>query len=271
MLRFSANISTLFTDRPFLDRFAAAARAGFTHVECQFPYEHPAAEVSRAMKDAGVAMVLHNLPAGDWTRGERGQACQPSKQQAFRDSVEQALAYARELGVSQLNCLAGIPEAGAGPEQTRQILLENMRHAAAKLAASGVRLLVEPINNKDVPGFYLNTSQQAFALMDELAADNVYLQYDLYHAQRMEGDLIHTMSRHMARIGHMQIADNPGRGEPGTGELRYSYLFDWLDRSGYAGFVGCEYFPADGSPQGTERGLRWLAVHGRRATGDVLK
>lgn len=267
MLRFSANISTLFTDRPFLDRFAAAAHAGFSHVECQFPYDASVEETGDAMRAAGVAMVLHNLPAGDWAAGQRGLACLPSSVDAFRQGVNKAIVYAHALGVHQLNCLAGIPESGVSEELSRQTLIDNLKYAASALQAHGLHLLVEPINTKDVPGFMLSTTTDALAILDAVGADNVFLQYDLYHAQRMEGDLVNTMSRLLPRIGHMQIADNPGRAEPGTGEMRFQFLFDWIEASAYAGYVGCEYFPADKGTNGTERGLGWLGAHGREATG----
>ncbi len=270
MLRFSANISTLFADRPFLDRFKAAADAGFTHVECQFPYEASLADAVSAMRAAGVSMVLHNLPAGDWAAGQRGLACLPSAVAAFRDGVELAISYAKALGVRRLNCLAGIPESGVSLDASRKTLVANLRYAADALQDQGMDLLVEPINTKDVPGFMVSTSDQAMALLEEVGSDNAFIQYDLYHAQRMEGDLVNTMGRLLPRIGHMQIADNPGRAEPGTGEMRFDLLFEWIDQSDYEGFVGCEYFPADNGRLGTELGLGWLKAHKRAPTGSAL-
>lgn len=270
MLAFSANLSTLFTDLPFTERFAAAKACGFDAVECQFPYAHPAAELAALLQANGQRMVLHNLPAGDWAAGERGIACHPDRVSEFRAGVTQAIACATTLGVPQLNCLAGIPPAGVDPADALDTLKQNLRHAAATLARHGLRLLVEPINSFDVPGFLLSRPSQAIALMDELALDNLYLQYDVYHAQRMEGEIAASVQRWMARIAHIQIADNPGRAEPGTGEIRYAFLFRWLDKIGYTGHVGCEYFPRDKGPGGTQAGLGWLAAHHRHTQSEAL-
>lgn len=270
MFAFSANLSTLFTDQPFTERFAAAKASGFDAVECQFPYAHPADELAVLLQASAQRMVLHNLPAGDWAAGERGIACHPDRVDEFRAGVEQAIGYATTLGVSRLNCLAGIPPAGVSEAQALATFKANLRFAAGVLARQGLKLLIEPINRFDIPGFLLHRPSQALALMDELALDNLYLQYDVYHAQRSEGELAATLQRHRTRIAHIQIADNPGRAEPGTGEIHYSFLFDWLERTGYDGFVGCEYFPADKGPGGTQAGLGWLAAHGRRPTGRVL-
>jgi len=256
--RFSANLSMLFTERPFLDRFDQAARAGFEAVEFLFPYEYPAEEVAKALKDSGLQLVLHNLPAGNWAAGERGIACHPDRVVEFCEGLNQAVDYARVLGTPQINCLAGILPPEVDPQQARVTLVNNLRHAAATLGRKGVRLLVEPINTFDIPGFFINRTQQALQLMDEVASDNLYLQYDLYHAQRMEGELSATLQKHLSRIAHVQIADNPGRHEPGTGEIHYQHLFRWLDAIGYRGWVGCEYKPRDTQPGGTEAGLDWL-------------
>jgi hydroxypyruvate isomerase len=254
MPRFAANLSLLFTEHDFLERFGAAARAGFGAVECQFPYDWPCDAVAAARAEAGLPLVLHNLPAGDWGAGERGIACHPERVAEFRDGVGRAIDYARALGCPQLNCLAGIAPAGVEPARVRQTFVDNLRFAAAALADAGLRLLVEPINTFDIPGFYLNRSDQALALIDAVGSDNLFLQFDLYHAQRMEGELAGTLSRHLARIGHIQLADNPGRHEPGSGEIRFPFLFDHLDALGYTGWVGCEYLPA----AGTEAGLGWM-------------
>jgi hydroxypyruvate isomerase len=270
MFAFSANLSTLFTDLPFTERFAAAKASGFDAVECQFPYAHPADELAALLQASAQRMVLHNLPAGDWAVGERGIACHPQRVDEFRAGVQQAIGYATQLSVSRLNCLAGIPPAGVSEAQALATFKANLRFAADTLARHGLKLLIEPINRFDIPGFLLARPSQALALMDELALDNLYLQYDVYHAQRMEGELAATLQRHRARIAHIQIADNPGRAEPGTGEIHHSFLFDWLDFIGYDGFVGCEYFPTDKGPGGTQAGLGWLAAHGRRPTGRVL-
>lgn len=270
MFAFSANLSTLFTELPFTDRFLAAKACGFDAVECQFPYAFPADELAACLKAHGQRMVLHNLPAGEWAAGERGIACHPDRVDEFRDGVDQAIAYATTLGVHQLNCLAGVPPEGVSDAQALATLKTNLRFAARELAQHRLRLLIEPINHFDIPGFLINRPSQALALMDDLALDNLYLQYDVYHAQRMEGELAMTLQRHCARIAHIQIADNPGRAEPGSGEVHFGFLFDWLDCIGYGGFVGCEYFPSDKGPGGTQAGLGWLASHGRQASGRAL-
>lgn len=253
MPRFAANLSMLFCERPFAERFAAAARAGFAAVEVQFPYELPATQIADLLREHQLQLVLHNLPAGDWAGGERGIACHPDRVDEFRTGVAKAIDYATVLGCQQLNCLAGIAPAGVPEAEVRATLIANLRYAAAELKRAGLKLLVEPINTFDIPGFYVSRTTQALALLDEVGADNVFLQYDVYHAQRMEGDLGNTLSRHLTRIGHIQIADNPGRHEPGTGEINYPWLFHHLDALGYSGWVGCEYKPE----AATEAGLGW--------------
>ncbi|MDP4299875.1 hydroxypyruvate isomerase [Leptothrix discophora] len=254
MPRFSANLSMLFTEVPMIERYAAAAAAGFRAVEVQFPYEHPA-EVVRAQLEAhDLTMVLHNLPAGDWAGGERGIACLPDRVDEFRDGVARAIGYARTLGVPQLNCLAGIAPLGADERVLRATLVGNLRFAASELAKAGLGLLIEPINTFDIPGFHVSRTAQALDILDEVGAANAKVQFDCYHAQRMEGELCGTLSRHLARIGHVQIADNPGRHEPGTGEIAHDFLFRHLDAIGYRGWVGCEYKPATT----TVAGLGWL-------------
>lgn len=254
MPRFAANVSMLFTEAPFLERFALAAHAGFAAVECQFPYEAPAAEIRARLDAHGLAMVLHNLPAGDWAAGDRGLAALPGRVDEFRAGVPRAIAYAHALGVTQLNCLAGIAPAGADADTVHRTLVDNLRFAARALAAEGLKLLVEPINTADIPGFVVSRTAQCVALLDEVGAPNAFVQYDAYHAQRMEGELAGTLARHLPRIAHVQVADNPGRHEPGTGEIRFDFLFAELDRLGYAGWVGCEYRPAGR----TDVGLDWL-------------
>lgn len=263
MFAFSANLSTLFPDLPFPERFAAATSCGFEAVECQFPYAYPPNQLAALLKANGQRMVLHNLPPGDWNAGDRGIACHPERIDEFRAGVDQALSYARTLSVPQLNCLAGIRPEGVSEEHAMDTLRANLRFAAAELSRHHVRLLIEPINAFDMPGFLIHRPSQAIALMEELALDNLYLQYDVYHAQRSEGELAASLQRWLPRIAHIQIADNPGRAEPGTGEIRYSFLFDWLEQLGYTGHVGCEYFPSDPGPGGTQAGLGWLATHGR--------
>jgi hydroxypyruvate isomerase len=253
MPRFAANLTMLFTEVPFLDRFERAARAGFSAVEFLFPYPFEAQEIKARLDAHGLALVLHNLPAGDWEVGERGIACHPGRIDEFRAGVDRAIAYATVLGTKNLNCLVGKAPDGVAEGELHATLVGNLRHAAARLRGAGLNLLVEPINRFDIPGFHLHRTDQALALLDEVGADNAFLQYDIYHAQRTEGELAATLGRHLARIGHVQLADNPGRHEPGTGEINYPFLFQHLDRIGYAGWVGCEYKPATT----TEAGLGW--------------
>jgi hydroxypyruvate isomerase len=254
MLRFAANVSMLFAEAPLLDRFALAARAGFAAVECQFPYEAPAAEIRARLDDLGLAMVLHNLPAGDWAAGERGIACLPHRVDAFRAGVPRAIDYAHALGVVQVNCLAGIAPPGADAGALRRTLVDNLRLAARAFAAEGLRLLVEPINTVDMPGFFLHRTAQAVALLDEVGEPNVFVQYDAYHMHRMEGDLEAMLATYLPRIAHVQVADHPGRHEPGTGQIPFESVFAALERLGYDGWIGCEYRPAGR----TEDGLGWL-------------
>jgi hydroxypyruvate isomerase len=253
MPRFAANLTMMFTEVPFLARFELAAKAGFRAVEFLFPYAFEARELRARLEDNGLELVLHNLPAGDWDAGERGIACHPGREREFRAGVGRAVDYATALGVRRLNCLVGKAPA-ADAAHCRRTVVENLRFAAAALAHEGIALLVEPINTFDIPGFWLNRSTQAIELLDEVGAANAFLQYDVYHMQRMEGELAATMEKHLARIGHVQLADNPGRHEPGTGEIAYDFLFAHLDRIGYDGWIGCEYKPATT----TAAGLGWL-------------
>ena len=258
MPRFAANLSMLFTEVPFLDRFARAAQAGFQAVEFLFPYAYEPAEIRQRLDQHGLTLVLHNLPAGDWEAGDRGIACDPARVAEFRAGVDTAIRYARALGVFQLNCLIGKVPPGVDDDTLRRTVVDNLRHAAAQLREAGLRLLIEPINPFDIPGFYLTRTDQALALLDEVGASNALVQYDIYHAQRVEGELAGTLQRHLSRIGHIQLADNPGRHEPGSGEIHYGWLLPYIDRIGYAGWIGCEYKPA----ATTEAGLGW-----RRALG----
>jgi hydroxypyruvate isomerase len=253
MPKFAANLTMLFTEVSFLDRFERAAKAGFTAVEFLFPYAFAAADIKQRLDANGLQLVLHNLPAGDWDAGERGIACLPDRIDEFRDGVGRAIVYAKTLGVGQLNCLAGKAPMGASDAVLRKTFVDNLKYAAAELKAAGLKLLIEPINSFDIPGFYLNRTAQALSILDEVGADNAFVQYDIYHAQRMEGELAATLQKHLARIGHIQLADNPGRNEPGSGEINYAFLFAHLDRIGYTGWIGCEYKPATT----TEAGLGW--------------
>jgi hydroxypyruvate isomerase len=253
MPRFAANLTMLFTEVPFLDRFERAAKAGFDAVEFLFPYAYDAEAIRQRLEIHGLKLVMHNLQAGDWDAGERGIACLPDRVDEFRTGVGQGIEHARALGVGQLNCLAGKAPAGVAEDLLRRTFVENLRYAAHALEKAGLRLLIEPINTFDIPGFYLSRTSQAIGILDEVGADNAFLQYDIYHAQRMEGELAATLQKHLARIGHVQLADNPGRNEPGTGEINYPFLFAHLDRIGYGGWIGCEYKPA----ATTEAGLGW--------------
>ena len=257
MPKFAANLTMLFNEVDFLDRFKAAKEAGFKGVEYLFPYPYRASELADRLHEHGLAQVLHNLPAGDWASGERGIACIPGRETEFREGVDRAVEYAKALHCPQLNCLAGIAPQDVAAESIRDTFVSNLKFAANKLKAAGIRLLIEPCNTRDIPGFYLNRSRQALELIEAADSDNLFLQYDIYHMQVMEGDLAPTIERNLARIRHMQLADNPGRHEPGTGEINYAFLFDFIDECGYAGWIGCEYKPA----KTTREGLRWLTPY----------
>lgn len=254
MPRFSANLSMLFVEHEFLDRFDAAARAGFRAVEYVGPYDHAPEAVAARLKKNGQEQALFNLPAGDWAAGERGIAVLPDRIGEFRKGVETAITYAKALGCGQVNCLAGIAPAGVASAELGNIFVENLKFAADRLEKAGIKLLIEAINTRDIPGFFLNTSKQALRIIDRVGSKNLYFQYDIYHMQVMEGDLARTIEANLDRIAHIQIADNPGRHEPGTGEINYPFLYDHLDRIGYAGWVGAEYKPK----AGTEAGLEWF-------------
>lgn len=254
MPKFAANLTMLFTELPFLDRFEAAKQAGCTAVEYLFPYEYEKTHLAALLRKHGLKQVLHNLPAGDWAAGDRGLACDPQRVSEFRTGVAKAIDYANALDCPQLNCLAGKVPQGVSREEAHATLIDNLRYAAGQLKAHGIRLLVEPINHFDIPGFFLTRTDQALALMDEVGSDNLLLQYDIYHAQRMEGELGETLRRHLARIGHIQLADNPGRHEPGTGEINFPWLLRHIDALGYKGYIGCEYKPRTT----TSEGLGWI-------------
>ncbi|MBW8901329.1 MAG: hydroxypyruvate isomerase [Massilia sp.] len=255
MPRLAANLTMLFNELPFLDRFEAAHDAGFKGVEYLFPYGFEKEALAERLQQYGLTQVLHNLPAGDWEKGERGIAVLPGREAEFREGVARAIDYAKALNCRQVNCLVGIAPAGIDAGTLRRTVVDNLRYAATQLKQAGIRLLIEPINTYDIPGFYLNTTQQALDLIEAVGADNLYVQYDVYHAQRTEGELAQTVERNLARIAHIQVADNPGRNEPGTGEINYPFLFGHLDRIGYDGWIGCEYKPA----ADTGAGLDWIA------------
>ncbi|HEY4192724.1 MAG TPA: 2-oxo-tetronate isomerase [Mesorhizobium sp.] len=254
MPRFSANLSMLFQEHDFLDRFDAAAAAGFKGVEYVGPYDHAPDVVAARLKKNGLEQVLFNLPPGDWAKGERGIAVLPDRVEEFRASVDTAITYAKALGCPQVNCLAGIAPAGAERQMLETVFVENLSFAADRLEKAGIKLLIEPINTRDMPGFFLNYSDQALALINRIGSKNLFLQYDIYHMQIMEGDLARTMEENLGRIAHIQLADNPGRHEPGTGEINYPFLYEHIDRIGYSGWIGAEYKPK----AGTEAGLGWL-------------
>jgi hydroxypyruvate isomerase len=254
MPKFAANLTMLFNELPFLDRFAAAADAGFKGVEFLFPYDFDKNELAGKLKEFGLTLVLHNLPAGNWAAGERGMAILPDRVAEFRDSVSRAIDYASTLGAPQVNCLCGLTPKDADPAKLRATLVENLSFAAPKFKDAGIKLLIEAINTRDIPGFYLTNSKQAIGLIEDVGSDNLFFQYDIYHMQIMEGDLTRTIEANLPRIAHMQLADNPGRNEPGTGEINYPFLFRKLDEIGYEGWIGCEYKPKTT----TVDGLGWF-------------
>ena len=256
MPRFAANLTMLFTEAPFLDRFALAHEAGFEAVEFLFPYVCDCEQITERLRRHQLQLVLFNLPAGDWAAGERGMACDPRRADEFKASVQLALEYATELGVQQVHCMAGKTPPGVDPERARDTFIDNLRHTADAFAPHGIDVLIEPINHYDIPGYFLNHSRQALDIIAEAGRPNLFLQYDIYHMQRMEGELANTIRAHLPMIKHMQLADTPGRHEPGTGEINYRYLFAFLDQIGYRGWIGCEYNPKNG----TAAGLGWRAA-----------
>jgi len=251
--KFAANLTMLFNEVPFLDRFDEAAKAGFRGVEYLFPYDFEPGELVERLRRNDLTQVLHNLPAGNWGAGERGIAVLPDRQDEFREGVDKAITYATALGCKQVNILAGIAK-DVDPKEAHRVFVENLKYAAPKLKAAGIKLLIEMINTRDIPGFFLTSTKQALDILDEVGSDNLYLQYDIYHMQIMEGDLARTMEANLAKIAHIQLADNPGRNEPGTGEINYPFLFGFLDKIGYQGWIGAEYKPAGK----TTDGLSWL-------------
>jgi hydroxypyruvate isomerase len=253
MPKLAANLSMLWTEMPFLDRFEAAAKAGFRGVEFLFPYAFPAAEIRERLERHGLAQVLFNMPPGDWDGGERGLACLADRKGEFEDGIGTAIDYAKALHCPILHCMAGLAPDGADPETLRATYLERIRYAAAETRKAGIGLVIEPINTRDIPRYYLASPRMGLAMLDAAASDNLRLQYDIYHAQVSEGDLARTIAENLARIGHMQLADNPGRNEPGSGEINWDFLLAEIDRLGYAGWIGCEYKPK----AGTDAGLGW--------------
>ena len=254
MPKFAANLSFLFNEVPFMDRFAAAAAAGFRAVEYLFPYDQDKNAVAQALRDHGLQNVLFNLPPGDWAAGERGLGALPGREQDFRNGVEKALDYALAAGTTRLHALAGIVPAHADHTECRDTFIRNLAYACERLAPHGITLLIEPINTRDMPGYFLNYQKQAHALLAEVAQPNLKVQMDFYHAQIMEGDIISTFRQYLPHIGHVQIASVPDRHEPDVGELNYPWLFAMMDEAGYDGWIGCEYRPRNG----TATGLGWF-------------
>ena len=254
MPRFAANLSMMFNEVGFLDRFDAAARAGFRGVEFLFPYEHPAAEIRRRLDANGLTQALFNMPPGDWAKGERGLASLPGKQAEFRAGVGRALEYAAALDCKLVHCMAGIVPAGVAPATAAAVYAANLAWAAEQAQAAGVKLVIEPINHRDMPGYFLNTQAQGAAIVEAIGRDRIGLQFDVYHVQVTEGDITKRMEQHLPVIAHMQIADVPARNEPGTGEIGWDFVFARMDALGYAGWVGCEYRPAGE----TVAGLAWM-------------
>ncbi|MDX1590128.1 MAG: TIM barrel protein [Oleiphilaceae bacterium] len=262
----AANLTLLFRELPFTERFAAAARAGFTGVECLFPYDWPAAELARRLSDNGLQQVLFNAPAGDWEAGERGLACHPGREEEFRAGVYRALEYAAVLGCPRIHCLAGLLPPDVSRHQAWDCLCENLAWAADTLAPEGVALMIEPINSRiDMPGFFIDRAGLARTLMEQLNRRNAWLQFDLYHGAVMEEDLWGALEAHLPVTGHIQFADLPGRHEPGTGELPLAALFHWLDQAGYPGWVAAEYHPSGDTLSSLEPLAPWLRSPGRRS------
>ena len=254
MVKLAANLSMLFNEVDFFDRFSAAREAGFKGVEYLFPYDFNKKDLVDALQSNNLTQVLHNLPPGNWDAGERGIAIMPDRVEEFREGVKQAIEYATALGCKQVNCLAGLAPEAADEEALKATFISNLSYAAKKLGENNIRLLIEPINTMDMPGFYLSTTAQALDILKAVGSDNLAIQYDIYHMQIMEGDLARTIQNNLSSIEHLQLADNPGRNEPGTGEINYPFLFSFLDKIGYKGWIGCEYKPA----ATTIEGLGWL-------------
>ena len=257
MPKFAANLTMMFNEVDFLDRFAAASKAGFKGVEYLFPYDYNKEELAERLQQEGLTQVLHNVPAGDWGAGERGIACLPERVSEFRDGIGSAIEYANALGCKQVNCLVGIAPESVSSATLRETFVSNLKFAAPLLGQAGIRLLIEPINTRDIPGFYLTSTAQARSIIDDVGSDNLSLQYDIYHMQIMEGDLARTFEENLDIIRHVQLADNPGRHEPGTGEINYPFVFDAIDKTDYDGWIGCEYAPLNT----TESGLGWASPY----------
>ncbi len=258
MPHFAANLTFLFTEKPFMERFSAARTAGFDAVEFMFPYDYPLQDIKTQVKETGLQLILCNLPAGNWAAGDRGTASNPERRQEFRAGVRTGIQAARDLGVSRLNCLVGLKHQSLTDRETWDTLADNIRYAAEALGKEGIRLMLEPINRFDMPGFALNTCSQVLKIIEEIGNSNVYLQFDIYHARREDEDPVKLLRDHIDRIGHIQIADCPGRHQPGTGETDFRFLLPEIDRVGYKGFVSLEYIPTPDSVSS----LTWLSTYG---------
>jgi hydroxypyruvate isomerase len=257
MLRFSANLTFLFNEVSFLERFAEAAQAGFRGVECAFPYEAPAADIAARLRQHRLEFILLNAPPGEWAAGERGTASLPGREHDFQAGFVTALRYAKALGCRRIHVMAGLVPEGADAERRarqRSLFVRNLRYACAEARAQDATVLIEPLNPRDMPGYLHSTQAEAHAIREEVGADNLKVQMDLYHAQIVEGDLTEKIRRWLPHIGHFQIAGVPGRHEPDTGEINYAWIFRLLNELNYSGWIGCEYQPA----QGTLDGLGWL-------------
>jgi hydroxypyruvate isomerase len=258
MPRFAANVSTMFAEHDYLDRFRAAADAGFRAVECQNPYPWPAEAIAGRLADCGLRFALINMPAGDRASGELGLAALPGREEEFRESFRRAIAYARALACPRVHALAGVPPAGEDSRRARAAYLGNLRFAAAAARPHGIRVLIEPINGVDVPGYFLDGTGKALALLAEVRRRNVGLQYDVYHAHVMGEDPVEALRANLPRVAHVQVSGYPGRHEPRPGAIDFAAVFRLLDERGYAGWVGCEYRPE----RGTLDGLGWMRAHG---------
>ena len=258
MPKFAANLSFIFEEVEFLDRFGAAAACGFKAVEYLTPYDHPPEVIAEQLKRHGLEQALFNLPPGDWAAGERGIGALRGREQEFRDGVEKALVYAKATKCRLLHAMAGILPPGHDRAEAERAYVANLRHAAERLADEGLTLVIEPINTRDIPGYFLNTTTQAMSIIEQVGHPNLKLQLDLYHVQIMEGDLAHRVRALAGHYPHVQIAGNPGRHEPDVGEINYPYLFDLFDELGYSGWIGCEYRPKGE----TRAGLGWAKRYG---------
>jgi hydroxypyruvate isomerase len=254
MPKFSANLTMMFNEADFIDRFAAASEAGFRGVEFLFPYAYDKTKLMDLLFENELQMILFNMPAGKWDAGDRGITCDPSRTAEFQDNVGKAVDYALTLGCGQLHAMAGIMPSGVSEDRMWETYIANLKFASAELKKHGLKLVIEAINTRDMPGYFLNRTWQGLDAIDEVGADNIFLQYDIYHMQIMEGDLSHTIETNLPQIAHMQMADTPGRHEPGTGEINYNFLFEFIDDLGYEGWIGCEYKPLGA----TAAGLSWF-------------